>query len=445
VAALCLALALIAVPAPGRSQTDASQPAGKAPPSAAPPADPALQLRGIEDTIEASQEQRRKLEAEVETIRADRARLNAALIDTTANTQATETKIAEIERRLATLTGSEEAIRRSLASRRDVIAEVLAALQRMGRKPVPAVLMRPDDMLQAVRTSMLLGAVVPELRAETEALAGDLAELTHLRQAITTDRATLQASLTSLAAEQQRLAALVGARQASLAEAEKALDAERQRSAELARQATSLKDLIARMEGGSAAAAHAADEARKSDDAQRMAAEAESEDVKARIAAAPFKDPARLAPQIAFADAKGLLPMPAAGRTVKSFGDPDSFGGVEKGISITTRPSAVVASPTDGWVVFADAYRTYGKLLIINAGAGYYVVLAGMTRINVDVGQFVLAGEPVAAMGDGSVKTAAAIAIGSAEPILYVEFRKDGAAIDPGPWWAKPDMEKVRG
>ena len=48
-------------------------------------------------------------------------------------------------------------------------------------------------------------------------------------------------------------------------------------------------------------------------------------------------------------------------------------------------------------------------------------------------------------MGDGSVKTAAAIAIGAVQPILYIEFRKDGVAIDPGPWWAKPEMQKVRG
>ena len=83
--------------------------------------------------------------------------------------------------------------------------------------------------------------------------------------------------------------------------------------------------------------------------------------------------------------------------------------------------------------------------MIINAGGGYYIVLAGMDRINVEVGQFVLTGEPVAVMGDGSAKTAAAIAIGATQPILYVEFRKDGTAIDPGPWWARSELEKVRG
>jgi septal ring factor EnvC (AmiA/AmiB activator) len=142
---------------------------------------------------------------------------------------------------------------------------------------------------------------------------------------------------------------------------------------------------------------------------------------------------------------RGLLPPPVSGAVVKTFGAPDGFGSVEKGLSLAARPRAVVASPTDGWIAFSGPYRTYGQLLIINAGGGYYVVLAGMDRINVEVGQFVLAGEPVGVMGDGSARTAAAIAIGALQPILYIEFRKDGTAIDPGPWWAKPELEKVRG
>jgi septal ring factor EnvC (AmiA/AmiB activator) len=158
-----------------------------------------------------------------------------------------------------------------------------------------------------------------------------------------------------------------------------------------------------------------------------------------------------LAPKIAFADTRGMLPLPATGKLLKAFGAPDGLGSTEKGLSIATRPSTPVSAPADGWVAFSGPYRTYGQLLIINAGGGYYIVLAGMERISVEVGQFVLAGEPVATMGDGSARTASAVAIGAsqplgaAQPILYVEFRKDGAAIDPGPWWAKAELEKVRG
>jgi septal ring factor EnvC (AmiA/AmiB activator) len=114
-------------------------------------------------------------------------------------------------------------------------------------------------------------------------------------------------------------------------------------------------------------------------------------------------------------------------------------------MSIGAPAGATVSSPVDGSIVFAGPYRTYGQLLIINAGQGYYFVLAGMDRINVSVGQFVLAGEAVATMGDGAARTAAAAAIGATQPVLYIELRKDETAVDSGPWWTKADIEKARG
>jgi murein hydrolase activator len=400
------------------------------------------ELKGIEDTIQASDAQRRQIEAEIENLRGDRARLAAALITTTQRVSATETQISEAEARLETLNGREEAIHRSLESRRTLIAEVLASLQRMGRTPPPALLIAPEDMLKAIRTSMLLGAVLPEMRAETEALATDLSDLIQLRQSIVTEKAGLAQQVGDLGEQRQKLAALIDVRQAALGVAEQALTAERDRAANLAGQASSLKQLIARMEDELAGAKQAADAARKADEARKMA-ELETGNQKPNVS--PFNDPGRLAPAMAFADTKGLLPMPVSGTIVRSYGSPDGYGGTEKGLLVATRPQAIVAAPYDGWIAFSGPYRSYGQLLIINAGEGYYMVLAGMERINVEAGQFVLAGEPVANMGDGSVKTAAAIAIGAAQPILYVEFRKDGAAIDPSPWWARPDMQRVRG
>ena len=136
--------------------------------------------------------------------------------------------------------------------------------------------------------------------------------------------------------------------------------------------------------------------------------------------------------------------MPVNGVKTKGFGAPDGLGGTEKGISIATRPGAQVTAPCDGWVVYAAPYRSYGQLLILNAGGGYHVLVAGMDRISVDVGQFVLTGEPVAVMGNGAPAVAVA-AVGAGPPALYVEFRKDGVPVDPTPWWAINDNEKVRG
>jgi septal ring factor EnvC (AmiA/AmiB activator) len=199
------------------------------------------------------------------------------------------------------------------------------------------------------------------------------------------------------------------------------------------------------MEAENEAARHAAQAAREADAAREAADAALSREQRAAALAAPFHDSARLAPAAAFADLKGRLPLPASGQILRRFGGPDGYGGTEKGLSIGARDKGVVIAPADGWVAFSGPYRSYGQLLIINAGAGYYIVLAGMARINVNVGQFVLAGEPVASMGDGSAQTAATIAIGAKQPILYVEFRKDGTSIDPGPWWARSDTRKVGG
>ena len=82
--------------------------------------------------------------------------------------------------------------------------------------------------------------------------------------------------------------------------------------------------------------------------------------------------------------------------------------------------------------------------MILDAGAGYHVVLAGMDRISVSVGQFVLTGEPVAVMG-ANPQVAAIATTSTSQSVLYVEFRKDGAPIDPSPWWATSEGEKVRG
>ena len=132
---------------------------------------------------------------------------------------------------------------------------------------------------------------------------------------------------------------------------------------------------------------------------------------------------------------------------LRDFGAADGIGGTEKGMSIATRQGAQITAPCDGWVVYSAPYRSYGQLLIINAGAGYHVVLAGMERILVDVGQFVLTGEPVGVMGNGPNVASALTAgvAGSSQPVLYVEFRKDGSPVDPNPWWAITDSEKVRG
>ncbi|WP_244488878.1 peptidoglycan DD-metalloendopeptidase family protein [Bosea sp. Leaf344] len=396
------------------------------------------ELKAIEERLSGSAGLRARLEAEISAIRADRAGLNKALLDTTQRTQASERKVAALEQRLTLLQSSESAIRRSLEGRRGLIGEVLAALQRIGRRPPPAVLVSPEDILEAVRASMLLGAVVPDLRQEIQVLGTDLAELVRLREGIAAERRSITGELEALAGERQRLAALVEARREREASATRDAEAQRAAAGELADQARSLRDFVEQMEKEISTATRAAESA-------RQALEAETREQRQRMAALAFKDPARLAPKIAFAETRGLLPLPVAGSQLRGFGESDGAGGTTRGISIATRANALVSTPSDAWVVYAGPFRSFGQLLILNAGGGYYILLAGMQRIDVALNQFVLAGEPVATMGETSEAAATIVGSGSGEPVLYIEFRKDGVSVDPTPWWTKTLSEKARG
>ena len=387
------------------------------------------ELKSARDRQRKSAEAEAEIKREIEQIGADRRKLNQDLLDTAGRLRGVESKIVATQERLKPLDDNERNIRSSLDGRRAVIGEVLAALQRMGRRPPPALIANPEDALQSVRTAMVLGAVLPEMRHEVEALASDLSELLSVRKKIDIERDQLKAEVASLDSEQIRMAALVEERQKQQAEREKALDAERAQAGNLARDVDNLKDLIAKLEQGLDPATREAREAARSD---------------SRPALSAFRDPGRLAPAIAFASLRGQVPIPVNGVKLKEFGAPDASGGAEKGLSIATRAGAQVTAPADGWVVYAGSFRSYGQLLILNVGGGYHVLLAGMDRISVDLGQFVLTGEPVAVMGNGS-HIAAILATGSSQPVLYIELRKDGTPIDPGPWWAAGEVGKVRG
>src|SRR5258705_5756006 len=409
---------------------------------ASPPASLDMLKERDEELEKLRAEQRRileneaKLKREIESIGDDRRKFNQQIIETAARVVDVGERAAQTQERLDVLDEKEQALRASLQERRGLIAEVLAALQRIGRQTPPALMIRAEDALQSVRSAMMLGAVLPEMRHQAEVLAADLTELVRLRTQIADERGRLARDLLVLVDDRQRLSLFVDERQKRLTEAERTLGEERQHAAELAVQAENLNQLIVKLEQGLDSAARSARAAARSGDDKKGSG--------TRPDFAALKDPGRLSPAISFASAKGMLPMPVNGARIREFGASDGLGGTEKGVSIAARPGGQITTPCDGWVVYAGPFRNYGQLLILNAGGGYHVLLAGMERISVDLGQFVLTGEPVAVMGVGAPSTGAP-AGGNSQPGLYVEFRKDGVPVDPGPWWAANEGKKVSG
>ena len=374
--------------------------------------------------ISLTEERKASLAAEIAEVKKDSASITAALIQSAKTERKLSQDIEDITDRVEALKTQEDGIKQSLAGRREVLAEVLGALQRMGLNPPPAILVTPEDALASVRSAIVLGAVVPGLRKETEALVADLTELSRIAASIEDERARLSEAFGEQLAEKERLELLVAEKQRLQAERETALDAEQKRSEELAGKAKSLKGLIAALEKEAAEAEKA------------RAAEAERQKRNEELAALPVPEANQLAAAAPFQSLKGQLVLPVAGKFGRRFGDKDGNGGVMQGDTVATQSGSIVTAPSDGSVLYAGPFRSYGQLLILNAGDGYHVVLAGMSRISVVSGQSVLAGEPVGAMGEARVASASAETLGNTLPELYVEFRKDGKPVDPAPWWA---------
>lgn len=389
----------------------------------------------VSKEITLSSERLAKLAADIAAVKKDHASITAALIQSAMTEQKLGQDIEDIGAKLEGLKGQQQKIRASLVARRDVLAEVLGALQRMGLNPPPAILVKPEDALSSVRSAILLGAVVPELRQQTDSLLADLKEQTRVTASIEAERARLTEAVGEQVAEKKRLGMLLEAKQKLEADTQAQMAAEQQRSEQLAAKASSLKDLIASLEAQ-------ADKTRKAADAAKAAAAGQAGDDKtggdtmASLAAIPVPEGNRLTATAPFSALQGQIALPVTGRIKRRFGADDGNGAVMLGDMLATQSGAIVTAPADGNVLYAGPFRSYGQLLILNAGDGYHVVLAGMSRISVVTGQSVLAGEPVGAMGEARVASTSVSKNVNATPELYVEFRKDGKPVDPAPWWA---------
>ena len=330
-----------------------------------------------------------------------------------------EAELSRLEAELSDLIREEEAIRGRLFGRRAQHARVLSAIERLARRP-PATLIAeslpPGDI---VRSAILLRAVVPAIRARARRLEDELAALAQTRREKTARREALDAETARFESERGRLMKLVTAYR----DMKRRTDAEsrgaRDRVRALAGEAESLRDLLARL----------AEEGRGRD----ARANAASSQAEVRGPAAAGKPRMRAAaPPIT--KARGSLVFPAAGQVVGLYGQATESGLTHKGIIVRTRDEAQVVAPYDGLIVFADRFRGYGQLLIIEHGEGYHFLLAGLSRIDAETGQHVVAGEPVGLMGR-ETETA---------PTLYLEFRRNGQPINPLPWLAAR-KGKVRG
>ena len=359
------------------------------------------ELRELEHAIDESRDRRTVLEEEAVSAQEELAAMRRALIAAAASAQKREAEVSELEYRLTALRAEERAKAAHLRSRRTALASTLGALLRLSRRPPEALIATPTSAVDTVRSSKLLSAVVPTLKGQAEALRAELAAVHRLRTAIASEQDQLGQALTALDGEQRLIRRLLDQKANKSRRAEAEVAAMERQLSQLAAQAEDLRALVSQL----AAVTRTPPESPVSQ------------------ATAPSK-----AERISFSAARGVMPLPVLGRLVVRFGQINAYGMRSRGVSIEARASAHVIAPHDGHVAFAGIFRSYGQLLIIAHGEGYHTLLAGLDRIECDVGQWVLAGEPVGQMADRA-----------RNPVLYVEVRRDGEPVNPLVWLAGSD------
>jgi len=448
-----LALALMAAPAqevdtatPPAAETPATQEADAPPaaPTVIPPAgptapedgtvtaplDPATEaaatradLEQIEASISLSRERSEELKREIAEMEGDRTKQNAALIAAAQRVKLAEIEIADVEDRLSNLIVEELEVRGRLDGADSEIANVLAALERISLNPPPVLIVDPDDALGSARSAILIAAILPQLRAKADAVTADLRRLTEIKTAAQEEEATLKANYSVLEEEQLRIATLILARKQGVETMTAELEAEEREAVALAARATSLKELIGTLSDRVTAVTET--------DAGASGPALTNEEIQVALA-----NTARTEPAFPFGQARGHLTMPANGVNVVDFGAGDGFGGISQGISVVTRAEAQVVAPADGWVLYKGPYLNYGQIIILNTGQSYTALLAGLETVTVDIGQFVLMGEPLGTMGSRTIGRTVTTNAGNAQPTLYIELRRNNEPIDPTGWWA---------
>ncbi len=395
-------------------------------------ADSAAQLAELEASLGLSSERIARLKAEIDETRGDRDRQNAALIAAGERVKRAEGDVVAVEEKIGELIVRELDTRGRLDGADASISNVLAALERISRTPPPALIVDPSDALGSARSAMLIGAILPQLRAKADAVMADLDALNEIKRAAEAEEANLRANFDVLEEEQLRIATLIAARKAGEETATTSLAAEEQEAALMAEKAAGLKQQIAEL-GKRADAVAAAAAATNLANAGSATPRLDSDTVLMALA-----NPERTAPAVPFDSARGFLNFPVAGVNVTNYGDGDGFGGISRGLSVVTRAQAPVMAPADGFVLYTGSYLNYGQIVILDVGQEHTVLLAGLERIEVAPGAFVRMGERVGTMGARTPGLTLAGSAGASRPTLYIEMRNKNAPIDPTGWWAAP-------
>ena len=130
-----------------------------------------------------------------------------------------------------------------------------------------------------------------------------------------------------------------------------------------------------------------------------------------------------------FSSKKGELIWPINGKLLKKYGEKKKKTGLKwRGVLIESAQGSHVSAVSQGKIVFADWFRNFGLLIIIDHENDYLSLYGHNQRLLKSIGDFVQTGEKIATVGDSG---------GQKNSALYFEIRKGKKTLNPSLWCKK--------
>ncbi|MFC0206267.1 murein hydrolase activator EnvC family protein [Novosphingobium soli] len=319
-----------------------------------------------------------------------------------ARIQETDAQIAAQRAQMQLIAAQRATLRAALAEKQQPLARLTGSLQRLSRRPPLLALLRPGSVRDAVYLRAVLDTMLPQVERRTADLRAAIARGRTLEQQAGAAAAGLSAAQVQMRQRRQQLA-IIESRQRLEGRAASGIAArESERALALAERARDLGDLVKEM--------------------GRLAA------LRAELAALP--GPVMRPPQPQDARVIGAGPftplpqglssyvLPVTGRLVTGFGEDAPGQARSNGLVLAPRALAQAVSPAAGRVAFAGPYRGFGSIVIVEHDGGWTSLVTGLARLDVSVGEAVIAGAPLGATGPGA-------------PRVLVELRRQGEPVNP--------------
>lgn len=355
-------------------------------------------LAEIERTIETERKKSTEIENNIEKEKIGIDKLRKKLVVFTKRVQETQDNLGKLQKQLSQLERQEKKLSTVIKEDQRKMAEILSALIHIQQTPLPALMFKSDKPVDTARALSVLQTSFPIIQKEAEAYKEKLQSLVTLKEDVAIKTSDVEAQQLVLFQQKTELEDLISLRQKKLKKDRALLSSHINKISQLAAQASSLKDLLNKIE-----------EERRN--RQTIPA---PDKTKKPINTTKFKSQKLSRPS-----QSQNLPIP--GIIKVNYGETDDIGAKSQGLRLIGKNNMPVVSPLDGVVRFTGYFKNYGEIVIIEHHGNYHSLIGGLDRIDVQVGQEIISGEPLGILPEKETQN----------PVLYFELRYNGEPINP--------------